>query len=133
LSGVRITSQQLRPLRESWHTGKAVPWVKVHDLPDFAYFNHSAHVSHGVGCIECHGRIDQMDVVAQKQPLSMGWCLECHRNPETHLRPKDQITNMSWKAPVGSPAELLEYGKKLKAEYEIRDPAYMTSCYTCHR
>jgi hypothetical protein len=74
-----------------------------------------------------------MDVVAQMQPLSMGWCLECHRNPETHLRPKDQITNMSWKAPVADRTELVEYGKKLKAEYDIRDPAYMTSCYTCHR
>src|SRR5687768_4270459 len=88
----------IEPLRQSWETGKPVEWVKIHDLPDYAFFNHSAHVNRGVGCVSCHGRIDQMDVVQQVQPLSMGWCLECHREPERHLRPKDQVTNMGWRA-----------------------------------
>jgi len=94
-----------------------------------------------VGCVSCHGRIDQMDVVQQVAPLSMGWCLECHREPEKNLRPKDQITNMGWK-PTDDPsakgitdldAAQHEVGMKLKKEYGIHDQAYMTSCYTCHR
>ena len=104
-------------------------WTKVHDLPDYAYFNHSAHVSHGVGCVTCHGRIDQMEVVQQAQPLSMSWCLECHREPERFIRPKDQVTNMDYK-PAG---DQIKIGLKLKEKYGIHDAAYMTSCYTCHR
>ena len=122
-------SEKLKPIRDSWETGKPVEWVKIHNLPQYVYFNHSAHVSHGVGCVECHGRIDRMDVVAQAKPLSMGWCLECHRAPEEHLRPKDQITNMDWK-PEGDASEV---GARLKKAYHIHDESYMTSCYTCHR
>ena len=145
---IRKESKQLEPIRESFATGKPVEWVKVHDLPDYVFFNHSAHVNHGVGCVSCHGRIDQMDVVQQAAPLSMGWCLECHREPEKNLRPKDQITNMGWKAtddPVAKaqnldpkkPGDLAKaqelVGAKYKQEYGIHDSAYMTSCYTCHR
>jgi hypothetical protein len=135
-------------------------WVKVHDLPDYAYFNHSAHVNHGVGCIECHGRIDRMDVVHQEKPLSMGWCLECHRDPGSHLRPKDvAVTDMDWSRDGVSkdelnrlPASVKDYfdvhdgdsvrmspekSQQLSAEllkqYGIRDVPYMQSCYTCHR
>ena len=130
-------SLALAPLRESWTTGRPVEWVKIHDLPDYVFFNHSAHVNHGVGCVSCHGRIDQMDVVQQAAPLSMGWCLECHREPEKNLRPKDQITNMGWQAPKkeGETQEdaQLRVGNELKAKFGIHDSAYMTSCYTCHR
>ncbi len=91
---VRTDSARLAPVRESWTTGKPIEWVRVHHLPEHAYFDHSVHVTAGVGCIECHGRIDQMDVVRQEKALSMSWCLDCHRNPGPHLRPKDQITNM---------------------------------------
>ena len=138
---IRKDSPRLEPIRESFKTGKPVEWIKIHDLPDYVYFNHSAHVKHGVGCVSCHGRIDQMDVVQQVAPLSMGWCLECHREPEKNLRPKDQITNMGWK-PTDDPsakgitdldAAQHEVGMKLKKEYGIHDQAYMTSCYTCHR
>jgi hypothetical protein len=123
----------LKPIRDSWTTGEPVHWVKVHNLPQYVYFNHAAHVNHGVGCIECHGRIDQMDVVAQQKPLSMGWCIECHRAPESHLRPKDvRITDMDWTPPADT-AEADRLGKQLKADYHIHDAAYMTSCYTCHR
>lgn len=128
-TGIRDKSPKLQPVRDSWATGKPVEWVKVHNLAQYVYFNHSAHVNHGVGCVECHGRIDRMDVVTQAKPLSMGWCLDCHRDPGPHLRPKDQVTNMSW-TPTGDPEEL---GAELKKAYKVHDTAYMTSCYTCHR
>lgn len=135
-TAIKSESKALQPVRDSWVTQQPVEWIRVHDLPDYAYFNHSAHVNKGVGCMSCHGRIDQMEVVYQDQPLSMGWCLDCHRSPEKHLRPIDQVTNMSYVAP-GDPKNAkenqLSLGLKLKAEYGIRGEAYMTSCSTCHR
>ena len=129
-TNIKPGSELLAPVRESWTTGKPVPWTKVHDLPDYVYFNHSAHVTHGVGCVECHGRIDQMDVVRQAQPLSMGWCLDCHRNPAPHLRPKNVApTDMAWKAESITAADQAGLIK----EYGIHDTAYLQSCYTCHR
>jgi hypothetical protein len=128
---VWTNSAALQPLRDSWNTGEPVHWIKIHNLPNYVYFNHSAHVTHGVGCVECHGRIDRMDIVFQAAPLSMGWCLDCHRAPESHLRPKSEITNMDWKRP--DDVDPVEFGKKLKAEYQIHDLEYMQSCYTCHR
>jgi hypothetical protein len=124
-------------LKESWDTGKPVQWVKVHDLPDYAYFNHSAHINSGIGCVSCHGRIDTMEVVKQDQRLSMSWCIECHREPEKHLRPRDQVTNMHYQ-PAQMDGETpeaaqLRIGKELKSKYHIRDQQYMTSCSTCHR
>jgi len=132
-TSIKTDSNALQPVRDSWASGKGVPWVHVHNLANYVYFNHSAHVSHGVGCATCHGRIDRMDVVAQAQPLSMGWCLECHRNPEKNLRPRDQITNMSWTPPGEAESEHLAFGLDLKKAYGIRDVTFMTSCYTCHR
>lgn len=129
-TGIRPDSSKLLPIRESWASGKPVEWVRVHDLPDYAYFNHSAHVNKGVGCVSCHGRVDQMEIVQQAQPLSMSWCLDCHRAPEQFLRPKDQVTNMSWTPPDG---DQLKLGLELKKQYGIRDVTYMTSCSTCHR
>lgn len=118
---VKKDSPMLGALRDSWETGKPVPWVRIHKLPDHVYFDHSAHVSVGVGCVSCHGRIDQMEVVRLDTPLSMGWCLECHRDPAPNLRPKDQITNMSWKPGEGS-MEL--------AHADVHPP---THCSGCHR
>lgn len=128
-TSIKPQSTALVPIRESWKNGDPVEWIKVHDLPDHAYFNHSAHVNHGVGCVSCHGRIDQMDLVRQTQPLSMAWCLGCHREPEKYLRPQDEITNMSWK-PKGDGVQL---GLALKKNLEVQSSAYMTSCSTCHR
>ncbi len=119
-------SEKLAPVRESFKTGLPVPWIKVHDLPEYAYFNHSAHVNAGVGCIECHGRIDQMERVQTVQPLNMGWCLECHRDPGPHLRPKDLVTNMLWTPPADGDS----YGQNLKDQYHV-NPS--TDCVTCHR
>ncbi|MCA9413584.1 MAG: cytochrome c3 family protein [Candidatus Omnitrophica bacterium] len=120
------TSEKLAPVRDSYETGKSVDWVRVHDLPDFVYFNHSAHVNRGIGCVSCHGRIDKMEVVSQDQPLTMGWCLSCHRAPENHLRPLDKITDMAWEPEEGQ----LALGKKLLEENHIRN---LTDCSTCHR
>ena len=124
---------RLAIVRNSASNNVPISWVQVHKTPDYVYFNHSVHVTRGISCVECHGRIDQMDVVTQKQPLSMGWCLECHRAPESHLRPKDQVTNMNWKPSETSPEALLAVGKTLAKTYDLHDTAYMTSCYTCHR
>lgn len=123
---VRTDSKKLLPVRASFENDEAVPWIKVHDLPDYAFFNHSAHVTRGVGCVSCHGRVDQMVEVYQHEPLSMGWCLDCHRNPEPNLRPPAEVTNMNWVAP-GDP---VEYGKKLAEQNNIDPP---TDCSTCHR
>lgn len=89
-------SKKLKLLRDNHDAGKSVPWKRVHMLPDYAFFNHKVHVAAGVGCATCHGRIDQMPVVAQAKSLSMGWCLKCHRNPNPNLRPANQVTNMKW-------------------------------------
>ena len=121
-------SQKLLPIRESWASGEPVPWVKVHDLPDYVYFNHSAHVARGVGCVSCHGRVDQMTEVWQDQSLSMAWCLECHRAPERNLRPPSEVTNMTWKPPGNQ--DPIDYGKTLREQNGINPP---TDCSTCHR
>jgi len=119
-------SEKLTLVNYSFATGKPIKWVRVHNLPDFVYFNHSAHVRRGIGCVTCHGRIDKMEVVRQEKPLSMGWCLDCHRSPEKYLRPKEFVTKMDW-----APAEdQMELGKRLRKEYNI-NPS--TDCWTCHR
>jgi len=116
-------SPKLEPLRHSAATGESIPWVKVHMLPQFAYFNHEAHVRVGVGCVSCHGRVDKMDVVRQMEPLSMRWCLECHRAPEQHLRPASHVTDMAY-------VHDLDVALKIKREKNIQPP---THCSGCHR
>jgi hypothetical protein len=125
---VKYDSPKLEPVRQAYNAGVPLKWVQVHRLPDFAYFDHSRHVNKGVGCVECHGRIDQEERVRVSQPLSMGWCIDCHRDPGTHLRPKDQVTNMQWTPPEGDRAA---YGAKLVAEYHVNPP--VGSCSGCHR
>ncbi|MGA2795966.1 MAG: cytochrome c3 family protein [Thermoguttaceae bacterium] len=123
---IAADSVKLLLIRQSAADGDPVHWVKVHDLPDYVYFDHSAHVSRGVGCFSCHGRIDKMEQVAQVHTLSMGWCLECHRHPEPQLRPQEFITKMDW-IPNEDPEVL---GGKLRRENNI-NPS--TDCSTCHR
>lgn len=120
-------SDQLLLVRESNATGLPVPWVRIHKLSEFAYFDHSAHVTRGIGCVSCHGRIDKMEVVYQEETLRMKFCTDCHRRPELHLRPMDTITAMDWTPPGG---DQLALGMKLKKEYDI-DPSL--ECSTCHR
>ena len=125
---IHVTSPKLEPIRSSFATGKPVEWTKVHDLPDYAYFNHGVHVAKGVGCVSCHGRVDTMEVVTQHEPLSMGWCLDCHREPERALRPAEEVTNMAYEPPPGQTQ--LARGAELRAEHNINPP---TDCSTCHR
>lgn len=136
-AGIRKESAKLALLHESYRTGKPVEWIKVHDLPDYVYFNHSAHVNKGVSCVSCHGRVDKMDVVHQVHSLSMAWCLDCHRDPRPHLRPLDQVTNLAWQPPAlegETPQEAqLRIGTELMQKYQIHDATYMMSCSTCHR
>jgi hypothetical protein len=122
---VRTESLRLLPVRESWATEEPVEWIKIHNLPDYAHFNHSIHVKVGVGCESCHGRVDQMAVVAQEEPLSMGWCLECHRAPEQFLRPPDKVTTMGYEQPSNFIARNLE---RIQAE-NIKPPQ---DCSGCH-
>jgi len=142
-TNIKPESLKLAGVQESWKTGKPVEWVKIHDLPDYSYFNHSAHVNKGVGCNTCHGRVDQMEVVYQDKPLNMAWCLDCHRQPEKFLRPADQVTNMTWspldhemvqaKGITDPHKAQLELGNYLKDQYKIKGEEFMTSCSTCHR
>ncbi len=123
---VKTDSELLSLVRESGQTGEPIPWVKIHQLPDYAYFNHSVHVAAGVGCVSCHGRIDHMEEVYMQEPLSMGWCMRCHRNPEPQLRPRSEVTNMAWSKE--------ESGYDPKADphrtREVQPPQY---CSGCHR
>jgi hypothetical protein len=120
---VKTDSMKLSNVRESWKSGEPIAWTRIHRLPDHAYFDHSVHLANGVGCKSCHGRIDQMEVVRQDQPLSMGWCLDCHRDPGAHIRPKDQITNMAWE-----PSEDKQILAELAAN--VNPPQH---CSGCHR
>jgi hypothetical protein len=93
-------AQLLEPVRQSWYTGQSIPWIKVHDLPDFVFFNHEIHVNKGIGCESCHGRVDEMPLMYAQNTLQMEWCLNCHRNPAKNLRPTGEIYNMAWQAPA---------------------------------
>jgi hypothetical protein len=131
-SQIWADSPYLEPVRASFRDNKPIQWERVHDLPDYVYFNHSIHVAKGVGCNTCHGQIDNMASVFQENTLQMEWCLSCHRQPENFLRPKSEIYNMSWR-PQNRSFEEVSEGLKLKAEYKVRDTTMMTSCSTCHR
>ncbi|RMG98033.1 MAG: cytochrome C [Deltaproteobacteria bacterium] len=125
-SQVKSTSPRLEKVRESYNTGAPIQWVRVHQLPDYVYFDHRPHVAAGVGCASCHGRVDLEDVVELKEPLSMSWCLDCHRNPEPNLRPLDQVTNMAW-----DPAEHdYDPNKDPMRKRKVQPP---THCSGCHR
>lgn len=113
----------LDPLLESWETGLPVPWVRVHKLPEHAFFDHSVHVAVGVGCVSCHGRVDQMEVVSVQEPIAMQWCLDCHRDPMPFLRPPSQVTNMEYQRAPGDEDLIASVD-------EIRPPEH---CSGCHR
>jgi hypothetical protein len=119
-------SELLAVLRESISSGRPIEWVRVHKTPDYAFFSHSSHVAAGVGCVTCHGRVDQMVEVRQEYSLSMSWCLDCHKNPGPHLRPVDQVTKMNW----NPPADQAELAERLIAEKQLRPPL---DCSGCHR
>ncbi len=116
----------LEPVRRSFFEGKAIPWKKVNDVPDFVYFNHAIHVNKGVGCVTCHGRVDEMPAVEKAKTLTMSFCLDCHRDPGKNLRPVEEVTNMAWE-PTGDAEDL---GPALMVKNNVHT---RTSCTTCHR
>jgi hypothetical protein len=116
----------LEPVRASWRDDKPIEWTRVNDLPDFAYFNHSIHIHKGIGCATCHGPVDQMPLMYQEHALQMEWCLDCHRQPERYVRPREEVFNMAYRPP----ADQLELGRRLVREYRIKS---FTDCWTCHR
>jgi hypothetical protein len=124
-----VDSPILEPVRESFRTGTSLEWIRVHNLPGFVYFNHSIHINKGVGCVTCHGRVDQMPLIWKVNTLYMDWCLECHRAPERFVRPREFVFSMDWQ-----PSEdQLTLGRKLVKQYKIQGPEVLTSCSTCHR
>jgi hypothetical protein len=125
---IQSTNPKLAAVRESWQTGQPVDWLEIHQIPDFAYFNHSAHVNRGISCVSCHGQVNHMDVVFQQEALSMGWCLKCHRHPEDNLRPANQVFNLDWKP--GSQQSQQQIGLELKEKWNIDPPQ---NCAGCHR
>jgi hypothetical protein len=116
----------LQPVRTSFETNRPLEWTRVHDLPDFVHFDHSIHVSKGMGCTTCHGPVDRMALTWQEQSLQMEWCLECHRNPERYVRPRTQVFSVAYRPP----ANQIEVGRQLVAEYNIQK---LQSCSTCHQ
>jgi hypothetical protein len=127
-SQIWTNAQMLAPVRRSYATGKPLHWQRVNRLPDYVFFDHSIHVAKGIGCAVCHGPVQRMALMRQEQPLTMGWCLSCHRHPERHIRPKDEVFNMYWT----QPAEHAEQSRKLIAQYLI-ETSHLTDCSTCHR
>ena len=120
------TAPILEPVRASFRDDKPLRWIRVHDLPDFVYFNHSIHVKKGVGCETCHGRVDRMPLMVQNASLQMEWCLDCHRNPEKYVRPRSELLTMGYTPAVAQE----ELGPRLVAEYKIQS---LTNCSVCHR
>jgi hypothetical protein len=125
---IKPDSPQLEAVRVSWSTGDSIPWVRVHLTPDYVYFNHAVHVRRGVGCVSCHGKVNEMPVIVHEKPLSMGWCLDCHRHPEDYLRPPTEVTNFSWQPPSGLSQQ--QFGARFKNQARIHAPE---QCAGCHR
>ena len=141
-SQIWTNAPMLEPVRASYRSGESLQWTRVNQLPDFVYFNHSIHVTKGVGCNDCHGPVDQMPLMYQDQSLQMEWCLNCHRAPEKFLRPRDQVFNMRYQQPTASlPVQVdgvsytdqTSLGLALVKKYQLRTVQDITSCNTCHR
>ncbi len=118
----------LEPVRRCYESGEPIPWIRIHQLPDYVYFNHSAHVNRGISCLHCHGEINKMDVVAHAKPLSMSFCLDCHREPYKHIRPVDKVYDLEWSYP-DTLTQITE-GKKLVESWQVHPPQ---GCSCCHR
>ncbi len=141
-SQIWTSAKLLEPVRESYRTGKSLVWTRANDLPDFVYFNHSIHINKGVGCNTCHGPVDRMPLMYNYASLQMEWCLNCHRNAQQYLRPRDQVFNMRYEQPASSQPVVVDgkaytdqdsLGRDLMKKYNLRSVADITSCSTCHR
>ena len=125
-SQIWTNAAMLEPVRASYRTGESIQWTRVNALPDFVYFNHSIHINKGVGCNTCHGPVDKMPLMYKENTLYMDWCINCHRNPEKYVRPRDQVFNMEYQPPANQE----ELGRELVKKNHIQS---LTDCYTCHR
>jgi hypothetical protein len=149
-------ADMLAPVRESYRQDKPIEWNRVHNVPHYVYFNHSIHIAKGVGCVECHGRVDQVNLTKQHVTLLMEWCIDCHRQPENFLRPRSEVFSMTWTPAKGGvwkpedffhpesaaareligkprPTSQRELGELLKEQYKVRDKVTLTNCSMCHR
>jgi hypothetical protein len=122
---IKTDSPHIKKLTKHYENNEPIEWVKVHMLPDYVYFNHAAHTTAGISCVQCHGQVNKMDVVYQAKPLSMGWCLECHREPEKFIWPKEKITDLNWR-----PTNQINLGLQLKETYNVNPGE---ACSVCHR
>jgi hypothetical protein len=131
---IKTTSPKLAPVRESLKSGQPIEWIKVHKTPDYVYFNHAAHVNRGVSCVACHGRVDEMQTVKHAKSHSMAFCLDCHRNPQDHVRPIEHVFDLGWQPDGATTKEQKQaqrvLGGKLVADWKIQPPK---SCFGCHR
>jgi Cytochrome c7 and related cytochrome c len=127
-SQIWTDAELLKPVRDSWATGASIQWIKVHDLPDYVYFNHEIHVNKGIGCASCHGRVDEMPLMYEENSLQMEWCLNCHRNPVKNLRPTSEIYNMAWEGP--SEGKSVWCGVTKDAQHTDVPTAQSVSCVT---
>jgi hypothetical protein len=125
---IQIESQLLAPIRESLKTGEAIPWVRIHQAPDYVYFDHSVHVNRGISCYSCHGQVNEMSVLRHAETHSMAFCLNCHRAPENHIRPLEKVYNLDWSA--GPQSKQVEQGLEIVEAWNIKPPQ---SCSGCHR
>jgi hypothetical protein len=141
-SQIWTNANLLEPVRASYKSGDSLQWTRVNQLPDFVFFNHSIHINKGVGCNTCHGPVDLMPLMYQQESLQMEWCLGCHRAPENHLRPRDQVFNMRYQPPTGSTpvvvdghsyTDQVDLGSALIKKYNVRSVKDITTCSTCHR
>ena len=135
-SQVQKDNPKLQMVRESWQTGKPIPWIQIHKTPDYVYFNHAAHVNRGVSCVMCHGHVEEMEVVRHDKPHSMSFCLDCHRHPEDALRPVAEVTNLKWQATPTEKGQSIaeaqhQLGLSLKDAWKINPPD--KNCAGCHR
>ena len=129
-SQIWVDAPMLEPVRASFRTDRSIEWIRVNDLPEFAYFNHSIHVHKGVGCVTCHGPVDQMPLTWRANTLNMNWCLDCHRDPAAYIRPREHVFDVNWQ-PEGDQRAL---GERLMKEYGIdQQMPLLTNCWTCHR
>jgi len=128
-SKIWVSSPMLEPVRESYLTDQSITWVRVNELPDFVYFNHSIHIAKGIGCTTCHGPIGDMPITYRANTLYMRWCINCHKHPWRYVRPKQYVFSVTYKPPPDQDA----LGRKLVKEYHIQSPRIITDCYTCHR
>ncbi len=127
-SQIRVGDPALAVVQASWDTQTPIEWNRVHDMADYVYFNHSAHINSGVGCSDCHGSVQEMGEIWKNEPMTMGWCLECHRQPEEYLRPVSEVFNMEYERP----SDQLALGAELVDAYHVNTDKLL-QCSTCHR